>query len=89
MPKQDKTGPAGAGPLTGRGLGICGEGSGLRGAGMGRRCGCGFGMGRFGGRYLAQPRLTKKDETEILSEEAGMLEADLKEIKERLDELKK
>ena len=87
MPKQDKTGPAGAGPLTGRGLGTCNGGSGLRGAGMGRRCG--FGMGRFGGRYLAQPRLTKKDETEILSEEAEMLETDLKEIKERLDELKK
>ena len=89
MPKQDKTGPAGVGPRTGRGLGTCDEGSGLRGVGMGRRCGCGFGMGRFGGRYLAQPRLTKKDETEILSEEAEMLEADLKEIKGRLDELKK
>ena len=89
MPKQDKTGPAGAGPRTGRGLGACGEGLGLRGAGMGRRCGCGFGMGRFGGWYPAQPKLTKKDETEILSEEAEMLETDLKEIKERLDELKK
>ncbi|MEA2097730.1 MAG: DUF5320 domain-containing protein [Patescibacteria group bacterium] len=83
MPKQDKTGPAGAGPRTGRGLGVCGEGSSaLRGAGMGRRYGCGFGMGKFGGRYPAQPKLTKQDETE-------MLEADLKEIKGRLDELKK
>ena len=83
MPKQDKTGPTGAGPRTGRGLGLCGGGF----AGMGRRCG--FGMGRFGGWYPAQPKLTKKDETEILSEEAEMLEADLKEIKGRLDELKK
>ncbi len=85
MPQGDKTGPAGAGPRTGRGAGSCGTG-------IGRffgRCGCGFGMGRFGGRYPVQPKLTKKEETEILNEEAEMLEEDLKEVKGRLDELGK
>ena len=87
MPQFDRTGPAGAGPRTGRGMGQCGPGQ--RGTGMAYgRCGCGFGYGRFGGRYPVQPKLTKKEETEILNEEAGMLQQDIKTIKERLDELK-
>jgi len=88
MPQFDKTGPAGNGPQTGRGMGQCGPGQ--RGAGMAYgRCGCGCGPGRFGGRYPVQPKLTKEEETEILNEEAEMLEGDLKEIKGRLSELKK
>ena len=83
MPQLDKTGPAGAGPRTGRGMGQCGGGIAYG------RCGCGFGYGRFGGRYPAQPKLTKKEETEILNEEAEMLQKDLEEVKGRLDELKK
>ena len=40
MPNFDKTGPQGKGPLTGRGLGPCGRGTGPRqGAGLGRRAG--------------------------------------------------
>ena len=43
MPAQDRTGPQGQGPLTGRGLGPCGRGLARgRGFGMGR----GRGMGR-------------------------------------------
>ncbi len=87
MPQFDKTGPAGNGPQTGRGMGQCGPGQ--RGAGMAYgRCGCGFGYGRFGGRYPVQPKLTKKEEAEILNEEAGMLQQDIETIKERLNELK-
>ena len=76
MPGFDQTGPAGAGRLSGRGMGPCGGGF-----GYGRRGG-GFGYGRFGGGYPSQPRLTKEEETE-------MLQKDLEEIKGRLDELKK
>ena len=56
MPRFDGTGPAGAGQMTGRGLGPCvgaapygarGQGMGL---GMGRRCGYGRGAG-FGRGY--------------------------------------
>jgi len=51
MPYGDKTGPAGAGPMTGRGLGDCATGatgSSFR-QGFGAR-GCGFGRGKFGNR---------------------------------------
>lgn len=83
MPQFDKTGPAGAGPRTGRGAGQCGGGM------VYGRCGCGFGYGRFNRWYPAQPKLTKKEEAEILTEEAEMLQKDIEEVKRRLDELKK
>ena len=83
MPQFDRTGPAGAGPRTGRGRGQCGGGMTYG------RCRGGFGFGRFGRWYPSQPELTKEKETEMLNEEAGMLQKDIEEIKERLDELKK
>ena len=82
MPQFDRTGPAGAGPRTGRGMGQCGTGMAYG------RCGRGFGPGRFGGWYPSQPKPTKKEETEILNEEAGMLQEDLEVIKKRISELK-
>ena len=59
MPRRDGSGPAGQGPLTGRGLGNCtgvqntayGYG---RGFGMGMGRGAGYGRG-FGGYYAATP----------------------------------
>lgn len=50
MPRRDGTGPAGAGPLTGRGLGPC-SGNKLKyiagaGAGIGLGLGLGLGLGR-------------------------------------------
>lgn len=60
MPRGDRTGPAGLGPMTGRGLGYCsgsaqpGFASGWGGRGMGRGRGWGRGMG-FGWRYGAAP----------------------------------
>jgi hypothetical protein len=82
MPRFDGTGPLGSGPGTGWGRGPCG-------AGMGWRRGGGRGLGRrrFWG-YYPGPAPSKKEETEILSEEAEMLEEDLKAIKARLAELK-
>lgn len=57
MPGMDGTGPAGAGPMTGRGLGACAGGRGAGrgyGPGPGRGYGRGFGAGRgpgFGPGY--------------------------------------
>ncbi|MCK4554360.1 DUF5320 domain-containing protein [Candidatus Parcubacteria bacterium] len=43
MPQQNGTGPAGQGPLTGRGMGPCGDGKPRAGGlGLGRRLGRGF-----------------------------------------------
>lgn len=63
MPRLNGTGPAGAGSMTGRGLGPCGSGEGIPakefygrgmghplGARFGRGMGCGRGMG-FGGGF--------------------------------------
>lgn len=78
MPRQDKTGPLGQGPLTGRGLGPCGGGLAWR-RGCGRR-----GLGPWGWPL----KIDKKDEKQILEEEAGILEQELKGVKDRLTELK-
>lgn len=78
MPKYDRTGPFGQGSMTGRGMGPCGMRTGWKG-------GFGRGFGRFR-RFGSQ--VTKKEEREMLEEEAGVLEDELKFIKERLTELK-
>jgi len=78
MPRYDGTGPLGSGPGTGLGLGPCGAGRGFR---------RGFGWRRFWGYYPASTP-TKKEEVEILAEEASALEEELKAIKARLAELK-
>lgn len=72
MPQQDKTGPAGEGPMTGRGMGPCG-------AGMRRGWGCGFGRRRF---------ISPKNEMAALEEEEKMLEAELQAIREEKSALK-
>lgn len=60
MPGRDKTGPMGAGPMSGRALGFCAnsEGAGKsfspgQGRGLGRRRGFGRGLGR---RFAEQER---------------------------------
>jgi hypothetical protein len=83
MPGQDRTGPLGQGPLTGRGLGPCGRG-------MRRGFGQGFGRGRgFGWTYPAElATLTKAEEKKILEAELKEIEAEKQEILKRLKELK-
>lgn len=81
MPRLDKTGPRGAGPMTGRGLGPCG-----RGMGYGR--GYGRGMG-YGGRFARRSFLTPNEELQDLEDEAAAMEADLKALKDQIAELKK
>lgn len=80
MPRFDGTGPSGSGPRTGWGMGPCGDGT-----AYGRRF---WGRGRGLGWRRYSP-VSKKEEEEALSDEAGVLEEELKAIKARLSELKK
>ena len=103
MPQGDRTGPAGRGPMTGRGRGFCSgfEQPGFmnlkfgRGQGFGR----GFGRGRgFGFRtsFYDQPypepaepvTFTAEQKKKILEAEALEMEAELKAVKEKIKELK-
>jgi len=74
MPRFDGTGPFGAGPGTGWGMGPCGYGRGF-GADPGR----GYGFRRF---------YTRREESEMLEEEVKELEDELKAVREHLSEIK-
>ena len=80
------TGPIGQGACTGWGRGPCGGGM-AHHRNAGRGLGRGLGWRRFWGYYPA-PNPTKKEEVEILSEDAEILEEELKAIKARLAQLK-
>lgn len=83
MPGQDGTGPAGQGPMTGRGLGPCGGG--MR-RGFGRGFGRGLGVCR---RAYSQPvTLTKDQEKKVLEAELAEVEAEKAEIQKRLKDMK-
>lgn len=97
MPFGNKTGPAGQGPRTGRGLGYCSGYSspGYTKSGFGR----GF-YGKGGGRgwknwYRAtglfgwQRKVAPKEEKGMISDEIKVLENQIKEIEGRIKELKK
>lgn len=81
MPRGDRTGPAGAGPMSGRGAGFCAgfdtAGFQTAGGGFGRGCGRGFG---FRNRFV-QP--LPPSQTAELSE----LKAQMARIEKRLGEL--
>ena len=95
MPGGDRTGPRGEGPMTGRGLGYCAEGSRapMRGAfGMGQ--GRGFGRGRGFARAIppnAAPLAhvpSKEQQTKNLEQQKAAAEQRLKEIERQLEDLK-
>ena len=94
MPGQDRTGPSGQGPLTGRGLGACGEGT-SRGLGIGRGLGRGRGFG-FRGRAIqtmpiqqAQPTvITEKQEKQFLEQDLEALKEEIKQVEEKIKEIK-
>jgi hypothetical protein len=73
MPGYDGTGPRGMGAMTGRGYGPCGRGMVL-----------GRGYGRFSGRNY----LSRREEIEDLEDEAKDMEADLKALRERINDIK-
>ena len=95
MPRGDRTGPAGYGPRTGRGMGYCTGVDWPDAAGFGR----GFG-GRRGWRHWARatgmPRWMRfggdvapmpVDEVSLLQTEAEQLQAQLDAVQKRLAEL--
>ncbi|MFC2169598.1 DUF5320 domain-containing protein [Acidobacteriota bacterium] len=105
MPRGDRTGPMGSGPMTGRGMGYCagsaGPGIGFgRGFGFGRGLSRGSGLGR--GRRWQQagfspflgdpyPQATPYSTFQPFTEEQGMdaLEEQSKILEGELNQLKK
>jgi len=89
MPNRDKTGPTGAGPLTGRALGPC-SGSRLnRGFGRGFGFGCGRGFGRGLGRYFGwnQPQ-SEEEQKQALVDYQKALKEELEDIEKELSSKK-
>ena len=73
MPAQDRTGPSGQGPLTGRGLGPCGQGASR-----------GFGRG-----FRRRSFWSKEEITLNKTEQKKILEAELKDIEEEKKQIQK
>jgi len=83
MPTQDKTGPSGQGPMTGRGLGPCNT------LGIAPNWCRGFGRGCGFRRIAFQPvELTAEQERKILEAELAGIEVEKAEIQKRLKEAK-
>lgn len=83
MPALDKTGPQGQGPLTGRGMGLCGRGLGM---GFGRGRGYGRGLGRYFGWNAPK---TKQDKIEDLIAYKKALQEEIEETDKELANLQK
>ncbi len=97
MPGGDRTGPAGFGPRTGRGMGYCSE---YPAPGY-MNVGFGFGGGRGGRRrgfaaypygapapYVPPAAPSPEEETAYLEEAARNLEEELNSIKARIESLR-
>lgn len=102
MPGGNRMGPMGAGPMTGRGLGVCAGNTPLRSqSGFGRRVGRGmsFGFGRRRGGGLGFGRgfgasmqnwsdpAMGEGELTALKQESEMLARSLEAIKQRINEI--
>ena len=96
MPGRDRTGPEGAGPLTGRKMGFC---AGNQEPGFYRRAGAGFGRGR-GFRHrlrywqdfqefqrTVNTDLSHQDEKQLLEEEIRNMKNRLTSLENRLSDL--
>ncbi len=93
MPRGDRTGPMGVGPLTGRRMGTCagysvpGFANPGWGLGMGWRHGC---KGGFGWRnYQAWNPPTKEEMLQALKNQSEWLKGQLDSINKRIEELEK
>lgn len=94
MPGFNQRGPQGLGPMTGRGLGVCGNrnmagagyGTGYGGRGFGRGFGLGGrGMGRCFGPVTAPgaaDEITLQERARMLEEELNAVKAQLKTMSE-------
>ncbi len=105
MPRGDRTGRSGMGPMAGRGMGFCAgyDVPGYANTGFGR--GFGYGMGRgmdlsrgFGrgtafrsgaGPYQADPAASQKAKEISVKRDIGILERELSSLKEQLASLSK
>ncbi len=88
MPRGDRTGPMGMGPMTGRGAGFC-AGNPVSGyMNQVRGFGLGFGGGRGFRRMFCRAEglgfAPVVDEKELLSNQAELLENQLQQVKKRL-----
>ena len=81
MPQQDKTGPQGMGPKTGRGFGPCGPGMGM---GFGRGRGFGRGLGRYFGWNCP---LSKQDKVEDIKNYQKALQEEMEDVNKELKDL--
>lgn len=84
MPRGDQTGPAGAGPMTGRGMGFCAgyntAGFQTAGGGFGRGCGRGFG---FRNRFVHPVQPSQGNELLELKKQMTRIEQRLGEIQNK------
>ena len=90
MPGMNGTGPMGAGPQTGRGLGYCGKAdadSFFRGRGMGMGRGYSCGRGRGIGRFYQPVELTADQKKDILNQRKTFLENELSSLDEQINNL--
>lgn len=96
MPRGDRTGPEGMGPMTGRGMGYCsgypapgyGRGRGFYRMGMAFRRGWGnWRRPAWGPAYGWEPDYEPVDERELLEQEAGYLKRQLDAVQDRLNKL--
>ena len=102
MPRGDRTGPMGAGPMTGRAAGTCAGFAAPGTANVGRGRGCGMGSGRGGGggrgfgrgmgRGWAAPMAsavvpTGEQELAVLKQQSQQLKTDMELIQSRIQEL--
>ncbi len=76
MPARDNTGPAGQGPMTGRGAGICVTNNTNNGAGFGLGRGRGRGMGRGQGFGFRAAAPTREQQINELKAQISVLEAE-------------
>ncbi len=101
MPRGDRTGPMGYGPMTGRGFGICNAANVSR-LGLGLGFGLGYGMGRGRGfrrrmpyypaqypvgGYPAGYPVDARAQKEILEEQKALLRGQLEAIDQQLEGL--
>ena len=98
MPRGDRTGPIGQGPMTGRALGRCsgnetpgytgGFGAGMgRGAGRGRGRGAGWFWGAFSSFFPWHHSYSKEDEVTMLKSQAEAHTRAQRDIEKRLSDL--
>ena len=89
MPRGDRTGPMGAGPMTGRAAGFCAGNTapGYANFGGGGGRGFGRGFGRGWGWPVAGAPPTGDQELAVLKQQAQQLKADMELIQSRIQEL--